>query len=83
MRREKKGHESTQLGVRARVCVLNLKQGGFEVAAICVLSPTKVLRQWLHHRSIPLDDPSSLALSCIKTIPVDGEVGGGGRGVSH
>lgn len=29
--------------------------------------------QWLHHRSISLDDSSSLTLSGIKAIPVDGE----------
>lgn len=48
-----------------------------EVATICVLSPTKVSRQWLHHRSIPLDDLFSLALSCIKAIPAGGRRGGG------
>lgn len=66
MRRKKKGHESAQLGWCVCVCVK------FEVVTICVLSPTKVLRQWFHHRTIPLDDLSLLGLSWIKSIPADG-----------
>ena len=67
----------------SRLCTRACDAPSYPSASICRFPPphpTGLREQWLHHRSISLDDSSSLTLSSIKAIPADGRGGEeGGR----